>query len=95
MCTLCVGAADFSVFLCSIIPFPMTVRHIQFLPPGRCKKPPAVLHRGRQYFKFYIFSGASTPRRARPFFRTLRVVSASFSRAASTAGASPLMRQAV
>ena len=44
---------------------------------------------------FYIFSGASTPSRARPFFSTLRAASASFSRAASTAGASPLMRQAV
>ena len=95
MCTLCVGAADLSVFL--------IFHHIMFpggMPqpvstPERRKKPPAAQNRGRQYFKFYIFSGASTPRRARPFFKTLRVVSASFSRAASTAGASPLMRQAV
>ena len=34
----------------------------------------------------YIFSGASTPRRAMPFFSTLLAASASFSRALSSAG---------
>ena len=43
----------------------------------------------------HIFSGASTPSSASPFFSTLRVSSASFRRAARRAGSSPLMRQAV
>ena len=43
----------------------------------------------------HIFSGASTPMSFSPFFSTMRVSSASFSRAACTAGSSPLMRQAV
>ena len=43
----------------------------------------------------YIFSGASTPMRARPFFSTMRVSSASLSRAAATWDSSPRMRQAV
>ena len=42
-----------------------------------------------------IFSGAVTPSRPRPLARTARTVSASFSRADSTAGSSPLMRQAL
>ena len=92
------AAANLSIFLVPIIPFSLAVCHIQFLPLCKCKKaahgfiPWAAVS---YVAKVYIFSGASTPRRARPFFRTLRVVSASFSRAASTAGASPLMRQAV
>ena len=43
----------------------------------------------------YIFSGASTPSRARPFFSTLRAASASLSRAFRSCASSPLMRQAV
>ena len=43
----------------------------------------------------YIRSGASTPRRAKPFLSTLRALSASLSLAAKTAGSSPLIRQAV
>lgn len=42
----------------------------------------------------YIFSGASTPMRRRPFFSTMRVQSASFKRAAAICASSPLMRQA-
>ena len=46
-------------------------------------------------FADHIFSGASTPMSFRPFFSTTRVSSASFNRAACTAGSSPLMRQAL
>ena len=42
-----------------------------------------------------IFSGAVTPSRPRPLARTARTLSASFSRAESTPGSSPLMRQAL
>ena len=43
----------------------------------------------------YIFSGAEQPMSSMPFFRTLRAVSASRSRAFSRPSASPLMRQAL
>ena len=43
----------------------------------------------------YIFSGALTPSRPMPLASTERTVSASFSRAPSTWGSSPLMRQAL
>ena len=43
----------------------------------------------------HIFSGASTPRSFNPFFSTLLAASASSSRARSSSGSSPLMRQAV
>jgi len=43
----------------------------------------------------YIFSGAETPMRDRQDLITMRTQSASFSRAAATSSASPLMRQAL
>ena len=43
----------------------------------------------------YIFSGAVTPSRARPFSRTARTVSASFSLAPRTPLSASLMRQAL
>lgn len=62
------------------------------LMPGHGKSPPGF--RGAAVFGSYIFSGAVTPSRPRQLARTERTLSASFRRAASTAGSSPLMRQA-
>ena len=80
-----------------------TIKSIDFTLHSRFRKgsPPLFQTKNERVswdtrsFYDHIFSGAATPSRARQLAMTLRTLSASFRRAASTPLSSPLMRQAL